>query len=143
MKVRARNLTDRQRIEILDSLYTAAAGVKGRGAMKLFLRDLLTESERIMLGRRIVIARKLISGETHRSIEIELSVGKDTVWRVQRWLNDQLPGFENAISELEKEFGNREFRKLYAQSAIFRLKKRYPAHFLLFPMPKERGKKRH
>jgi uncharacterized protein YerC len=141
MKVRARNLTDRQRIEILDSLYTAAAGVKGRDAMKLFLRDLLTESERIMLGRRIVIARKLISGETHRSIEIELSVGKDTVWRVQRWLNDQLPGFESAVSELEKELGKREFRKQYAQSAIFRLKKRYPAHFLLFPLPKERRKK--
>jgi uncharacterized protein YerC len=110
--------------------------------MKLFLRDLLTESERIMLGRRIIIARKLIAGETHRSIEIELSVGKDTVWRVQRWLNDQLPGFETAIAELEKEFGNREFRKLYAQSAIFRLKKRYPAHFLLFPLPKEYRKKK-
>lgn len=136
MKVRAKNLSDKHRIEVLDTLYTAAAGVKGRAAMKLFLRDLLTESERIMLGRRIIIARKLIVGETHRSIEVELRVGKDTVWRVQRWLNDQLPGFENAVAELEKEFANREFRKLYAQSAMFRLKKRYPAHFLLFPWPK-------
>ena len=52
-------------------------------------------------------------------------------------------GWTGLFTRLEKEFGNREFRKLYAQSAIFRLKKRYPAHFLLFPMPKERGKKRH
>jgi uncharacterized protein YerC len=136
MKVRAKNLSSQERIIVLDTLYTAAGTVRGRAAMKLFLRDLLTESERIMLGRRIIIARLLIAGETHRAIEARMGVGRDTVWRVQRWLYDQLPGFENAIAELEKEFGKREFRKNYAQSALFRLKKKYPAHFLLFPVPK-------
>src|SRR3989344_1145180 len=103
--------------------------------MKLFLRDLLTESERIMLGRRIVVARRLIAGESYDKIEADLRVGRDTIWRVQRWLLDQLPGFENAIKELERELKGREFRKNYASSALFRLKKKYPAHFLLFPSP--------
>jgi Trp operon repressor len=141
MKVRAKNLTDKERIEVLDMLYTAAGAVRGRDAMKLFLRDLLTESERIMLGRRIIIARKLISGESHRTIEAELKVGKDTVWRVQCWLYDQFPGFENAIAELEKELDKRQFKKMYATSAMFRLKKKYPLHFLLFPTPKPTKKK--
>lgn len=132
MKVRAQNLSDKHRIEVLDMLYTAAGAVRGRAAMKLFLRDLLTESERIMLGRRIIIARMLIAGETQRAIEDQLKVGRDTVWRVQRWLDDQFPGFESAIAELEKELGGREMRRMYAQSAMFRLKKKYPAHFLLF-----------
>lgn len=133
MKVRAKQLNDKQRIEILDTLYTAAGTVQGRQAMKLFLRDLLTESERIMLGRRLLIARKLLAGQPKSQIESELRVGRDTVWRVQKWLQDQLPGFEQAISGLENELERRKFNQQYAKSALFRLKKKYPAHFLLFP----------
>src|SRR3989344_624072 len=109
MKVRARELSDKARIEVLDTLYTAAGAVRGRDAMKLFLRDLLTTSERIMLGRRIIIARKLIAGETHRKIEEDMKVGRDTVQRVQRWLDDQTPGYEHAVAKLEKELDKRHF----------------------------------
>jgi len=137
MKVRANQLEKIERIEILDSLYTAAASVKGREAVKLFLRDLLTESERIMLGRRIMIARKLIAGKDYDIIEKELHVGRDTIWRVQKWLLDQLPGYEQAVRGLENELERRSFKKNYAQSAFFRLKKRYPGHFLLFPWKKK------
>jgi uncharacterized protein YerC len=136
MKVRARQLSDQERIETLDALYTAAGTVRGRDAMKLFLRDLLTESERIMLGRRIVIARRLISGSHYDQIAADLKVGYDTVYRVQRWLWDKLPGYEKAIEGLEQEFKKRkskgEEKKLYAESALFRLKKKYPGHFLFF-----------
>jgi uncharacterized protein YerC len=138
MKVRAKQLPKKQKIETLDTLYTAAGTVRGRSAMKLFLRDLLTESERIMLGRRIMIARKLIAGEPHRDIEAELGVGRDTIGRVQRWLWDQLPGYEQAVAELEKEFEKRNFKRQFATSALFRLKKKYPAHFLLFSLLKKR-----
>ncbi len=140
MKVKSRELTSEQRIAILDALYTAAGTVKGRAAMKTFLRDLLTESERIMMGRRILIARKLIAGQTFEDINNELHVGRDTVWKVQRWLQDQFPGYEYAIREMEKEFAARkkkyDDKRLYATSALYRLKKKYPIHFLLFPWPK-------
>jgi len=141
MKFRASHLNGKHRIEVLDTLYTAAGGVRGRDAMRLFLRDLLTESERIMLGRRIIIARMLIAGESHRTIEQHLHVGRDTVGRVHQWLFDQLPGYESAIAELEKEFDKRLFKKQYAQSALFRLKQKYPGHFLLFSMetPQKKG----
>ena len=68
MKVRAQKLTRQQKIDTLDALYTAAGTVRGRGTMKLFLRDLLTESERIMLGRRIMIARNLLENCTYYDI---------------------------------------------------------------------------
>ena len=140
MKVKAKELTDQQRIEILDALYTAAGTVKGRAAMKLFLKDLLTESERIMMGRRILIARKLIAGDSFADINDSLGVGKDTVWRVEKWLHDQFPGYESVISAMEKEFAARkkksDDKRLYATSALYRLKKKYPLHFLLFPTPK-------
>jgi hypothetical protein len=37
---------------------------------------------------------------------------------------------------MEKEFEKRQEKKLYATSALYRLKKKYPLHFLLFPTPK-------
>lgn len=136
-------------MQTLDALYTAAGTVKGRAAMKLFLRDLLTESERIMLGRRILIARHLLSGSSYDAIGADLKVGYDTIGRIQRWLSDQLPGYEQAIEEMEKEFEKRKERArmtpdgkvdryLYATSALYRLKKQYPLHFLLFPTPKRK-----
>ena len=104
--------------------------------MKLFLRDLLTESERVMLGRRILIARLLLMGETYDSIHIRLGAGHGTIRSVDRWLQNQMPGYENAVHAMEEEFGKREFKKKYATSMLFRFKKRYPLHFLLFPEPK-------
>ena len=131
MKRKISELTKLQKIETLDALYTAASGVQGRDAVKLFLRDLLTESERVMLGRRILIARKLLEGESSRSISGGLGVGLDTVWRVERWLYDQMPGYENAIAGMKKEFAKRKFKKPTAKAeAVAYLKKRYPLHFL-------------
>ncbi len=136
MKVKIEKLGEKEIMKTLDTLYTAASAVSGRDAVKLFLKDLLTPSERIMLGRRIIIARLLLSGETYADITKRLGVGHDTIVRIQKWLDDQLPGYEKAIAGLEKEFNKREEKKLYATSALYRLKKKYPLHFLLLPNPK-------
>ena len=136
MKKRMSDLSKEERIRTLDALYTAAGTVRGRVAMKLFLRDLLTESERVMLGRRILIARLLLSGETYDGIYDRLGASPGTVRNVDRWLQDQIPGYEDVIKALEEEFGTREFKKKYATSMLFRFKRRYPLHFLLFPGPK-------
>ncbi len=142
MKVRAKELSEQARIQTLDALYTAAGTIRGRDAMKLFLRDLLTESERIMLGRRILIARYLLSKKRYDTIAADLKVGYDTIYKVEKWLSDQLPGYEKAIEGLEGELKKREEKKLYAESMLYRLKKKYPAHFLLFPFPKNRNLKK-
>lgn len=138
MKRKAKDLTKEEIIVTLDTLYTAASALQGRAAVKLFLRDLLTPSERLMLGRRIIIARLLIAGESYENIQKRLKVGKTTISRVHRWLKDQFPGFEQAIKEMESEFKKRGEKKMYATSALYRLKKRHPLHFLLFPTPKSK-----
>lgn len=141
MKVRPSELSDHDRIETLDALYTAASSVRGRQAMKSFLKDLLTESERIMLGRRIRIARYILAGKSAEDIARDMRVGLDTIYKIHRWLDDQLPGYETAIKGLEDEFTKRKVKRdekyLYATSALYRLKKKYPLHFLLFPWPKK------
>ena len=136
MKKKIDELSEKERMTTLDALYTAAGTVHGRAAMKSFLRDLLTESERIMLGRRILIARLLLQDETRDAIRQRTGAGYGTIERVHRWLQDQMPGYETAIAAMEEEFGERDFKKKYATSVLFRLKRRYPLHFLLFPDPK-------
>lgn len=136
MKIKIHTLSEQEKIRTLDALYTAAGTIHGRAAMKLFLRDLLTESERVMLGRRIIIARLLLQGETLDAIRERTGAGLNTIGRIRHWLHDQLPGYETAIEGLQSELGKREARKHYASSAIARLKKKYPLHFLLFPTPK-------
>jgi len=136
MKKRLKDLTEKETLVTLDTLYTAAGTMRGRDAVKLFLRDLLTPSERIILGRRIIIARMLMPGTSYGEIEKRLGVSSATIGRVHRWLHDQFPGFEQAVKGMEQEFKKRGEKKLYATSALYRLKKKYPLHFLLFPAPK-------
>lgn len=138
MKKKIEDLTKQERITTLDLLYTAAASVKGREAMKLFLRDLLTTSERVMLGRRIWIARLLLAGEGSAEIGRKLKVGSNTVWRVGKWLEDQFPGYEQALQGLEKEMDTRALKREASVEpfSFAALKRKYPLHFLLFPSPK-------
>lgn len=138
MKKRSNELSDKERMKTLDMLYTAASAVSGRNAMKLFLRDLLTESERIMLGRRVWIARLLLQGFHYDDIASELKVGYATIYRVERWLNDQMPGYEQALDGLEEEMDKRALKREMKDNPFgyARLKKKYPLHFLLFPEPK-------
>ena len=68
MKRKINELMPKERIATLDALYTAVNSLRGREAVKLFLRDLLTESERIMLGRRIIVARRLLAGDRYDDI---------------------------------------------------------------------------
>jgi uncharacterized protein YerC len=151
MKVKLETLNEEEKMVTLDALYTAAGSVRGREATKLFLRDLLTESERIMLGRRIIIARLLLSGAAYSEITSRLGVGHDTIARVERWLEDKAPGYEQAIDGLNEVHAQRK-RNRSVQSfnenptwknTVAMLKKKYPLHFLLFPWPAEyKSKKR-
>ena len=138
MRRKVTELTSAERMETLDALYTAAGTLKGRTAAKDFLKDLLTESERIMLGRRILIARALLAGVTHDEIVAKYKVGKDTTMRIARWLDEQLPGYQAVLADVEKEFDARKEKRAAAADpfSFAALNKKYPLHFLLFPKSK-------
>jgi|SRR3989344_6082709 len=135
MKVRPRKIDNKERIKYLDALYTAMESLKSREEVKNFLRDLLTESERIMIGRRIIIAQRLLNDQSYDQIMREMKVGPDTIMRVHKWLEDENDGYEKAIQKLEKVLESRQKVRNKAYRAPFSfegLKQRYPLHFLLF-----------
>ncbi len=138
MKKRKTDLTDKEYMRTVDMLYSAAGTLRGRAAMKTFLKDLLTVSERIMLGRRIWIARLLLEGHTAVEISQKLKVSLRTIYNVERWLGDQFDGYEQAVRGLERVMDARAVRReSFADPFSFAaLKRKYPLHFLLFPNPK-------
>jgi len=134
MKVKPRKVQKEDKIKYLDALYTSVSLIKGREEVKNFLRDLLTESERIMLGRRIIIAQKLLKEESYEQIAGDLRVGTDTINRVHRWLADETNGYEQVVKKLEKELNTRQAKaeSKYIDPFSFKgLRKRYPLHFFL------------
>lgn len=146
MKIKKIQLTEQEKTKILDALYTTISALKGRESTRLFLRDLLTESERIMLGRRIIIARKLLAGEHYDDIIKDMRVGQDTINRVYQWLTDTAPGYEEAIQGMRKEMKKRDNKRRLSRiygdpswrGVLAQLKDKYPLHFLLFPSPKRK-----
>lgn len=110
------------------------------GAHQLF-DQLLTTSEKAMLGRRLLIARMLIDGYSHREICGQLKASPNTTRTISRWLSAKLPGYNDALEEIMEEAEVRQEerkasrRKNYYTSDPFTfssMKSRYPAHFLLF-----------
>ncbi|MBI2064953.1 MAG: hypothetical protein HYT62_02790 [Candidatus Yanofskybacteria bacterium] len=144
MKIKPRKVKNSDRIKYLDALYTAVASLKSREEVKNFLRDLLTESERIMMGRRVVIAQRLLEDKTYDEIRREIGVGVDTIMRVHRWLSGDDGGYEKAVKTLNKVLESREKRynkEIYEPGSFKWLKRRYPLHFFLFNLFDELNKK--
>jgi uncharacterized protein YerC len=139
MKKRASDLSEDERIATLDALYTAAGTVRGRNAMQGFLRDLLTESERVMLGRRILIARLLLSSETHDAVRARTGAGYATIARIEHWLHDAMPGYGKAVTRPEYELHRRETVTQHARDPFASLRQKTSLRFLFSPAGRVSG----
>ena len=144
MRVKPRKLKEEAKIKSLDALYTSIYALKTKDDIKSFLRDLLTEGERIMIGRRILIAQRLLRDEPYDQIMKEMKVGPDTITRVDKWLSDQNRGYEKAFLGLEKVIKSRKgsgFRDYHPSGPFADLKRRYPAYYLLSNLMEALNKK--
>ena len=135
-KVNPRSLDSNSKMKYLDLLWTSIARLETREEVKRFFKDLLSESESIMLARRIEIAKRLLEGKSYGAIAQELKVGMDTIGRVQGWLASGFGGYEKAVGgfnkELKKRFKGSEIDDKPELYSFEWLRKKYPFHFLLF-----------
>jgi uncharacterized protein YerC len=103
-------------------------GVKETG--RDFIDDLLTESEKVMLARRIQIAKRLILGESFEEIAQVLHVGMATIQAVDRWLSTKFDHYRRDLPPLIKLTRKRRTGIAYLDPYSFRgIRARYPAHF--------------
>jgi len=130
--------------QAVKKLFEVAGVAAQKKQLDSFLKGLLTNSEQLMLGRRLLVAELLLSGQTQAEIIYKYKISPNTVWRINKWLIAEFPEYGLVLKEAfaTKKAHNRAERMSSFDSLTFaKLKKRYPGHFLLFNLADRRLKK--
>ncbi|MFC1595041.1 YerC/YecD family TrpR-related protein [Patescibacteria group bacterium] len=134
---RPESLSGEERKKLLDEFWIMVALLESRDEVKSFFKDLLSETETLMLSRRIQIAKMLLSDCQYNKIRENLGVSYSTIGSVHKWLQSGFGGYEKALPKLEKELDRRH--KVYVKSidamtpyTFEWLKRKYPFQYMLF-----------
>ena len=124
------SLSKDQRKKLLNEFFMVMALLKDYNEMRKFLTELLSESEQIMLVRRLQIAKMLLEGAKYEEIRIELGVGYENINKVKKWLDAGGSGYLKAIERLEKKQLRREVRQVsdevkYNPFSFYNIRKKY------------------
>jgi uncharacterized protein YerC len=105
--------------------------------VKIFINDILTESEQITIGRRLLIANLVLTGHTYAEIHNQLGVSPNTFSRIRQWLTGKFQDYDNTLKDSSLIRTNK--KATYVKVAPFsfaHLQKNFPMHFLLFSLSK-------
>jgi len=135
MKIKIKELKTENKNKYIDALYRALEYAQTKGETKSFISDLLTESEIIMLGRRVLIAKFLLQKMPYPKISRELGVGFDTIYKVQKWLGGRHRGYKKVVEKIKKVIPRKrrksEFLDYYPTSGFAEIRRRYKTYYWL------------
>lgn len=96
-------LSKKYRDALLKELSVILFSFKNSDEIFKFLKDLLTDSEEVMLTRRLQIAKMLIDDYTYDEIKIKLKTGYDTIKSVKYFLDFGWGGYLKAVKKTKKK----------------------------------------
>lgn len=105
--------------KITETFLAVISQVRDKSEVQLFINDLLTPVERVMLAKRFAIAVLLIKGWGYGSIEDLLKVSNDTISRVSLVLKGNV-GYKEAVERLVRTEAGRAFWRDVA-SFVYRI----------------------
>lgn len=88
---------------MLEIFWQSLALCPTKETVALFLEDLLTPTEKIMLSKRVSIALLLIKGYDYKSINDLLKVSDATIWTVNLWLKTKGKGYRMVLEKILKD----------------------------------------
>ena len=94
--------------KITETFLEAISQVRDKSEVQLFINDLLTPVERVMLAKRFAIAVLLIKGWGYSSVEDLLKVSNDTISRVSLVLKGNF-GYKRVVERLMRTEAGRAF----------------------------------
>ena len=65
-----------------------------------FIDDLLTDTEKVMIAKRIAVALMILKGYPSLDIEETLKVSGQTVWMMRAWLSAKGKGYREMLEEV-------------------------------------------
>lgn len=94
------NLSKAEKEELLDKLFEAIKGLKSKQEIVDFFRDLLTDSESVMLARRLQVAQMIMDDKSFHEIREEMGASFDTINSVKRFVEYGSNGYKSVIKRL-------------------------------------------
>ena len=85
---------------ILDLFWTSLSSASSKEQIALFLDDLLTPTEKIMLAKRLAVAFMLMKNYDYETINERLKVSDPTIWNVRTSLSYKGKGYKMIIEKI-------------------------------------------
>lgn len=85
---------------ILDLFWTSLASLSTKEKVAIFIDDLLSATEKIMLSKRLAIAFMILKGYDYPSINNRLKVSDQTIWNVKTNLSHRGKGYKAVIEQI-------------------------------------------
>lgn len=122
-----RRLSKKQVDELFINFAKALASVRNSVEAANLIKDLLTESEVIILARRLQIATLLLQGYTYEQIHKLMRVGNSTIAKIHAWMDLYGDGFRTVIKRTHSKYQNRDSSD--APLSWSKHKRKYPMHY--------------
>lgn len=136
-RVQPKSLSRKELSEFFEEFWAMVASLETKDEVRNFFRDLLSETEALMLARRLRIAKLLLKGISYEDITKAIHASEGTIAQVHRWVQSGFGGYKASLPRLEQILEKREKarenqREQMVPYSFAWLKRRYPLHFLLF-----------
>ncbi|MDO8523800.1 MAG: Trp family transcriptional regulator [bacterium] len=130
-------LLNKDKYKLLHEFWTTLALLETVEEIQNFLKDLLSETEAVMLARRLKIAQLIYQGKSYESIQKTMQTSPGTIASVHSWLDGGFGGYLKGIQKLRQELGRQaalqeKKEKSKDPLSLEGLKRKYPLHFMLF-----------
>jgi len=99
-QVSKRFLNKKVEDRILDLFWNSLSSLSSKEKVSIFLDDLLSPTEKIMLSKRLAIAFMLMKGYDYPTINERLKVSDPTIWNVKLNLTHRGKGYNLAIEQI-------------------------------------------
>lgn len=104
-------------IEILRSLYRLVADLRRPEEVAIILEDFLTKTERLMLAKRLALAKLIMEGYDEVTIHRLLHVSKGTIYHMKQALQKSSSPFQQHIRKcLQQEAFQKLIESSFAKS---------------------------
>ena len=99
-QVSKRHLHKETKERVLDLFWTSLASLSSKQDIADLLDDLLSPTEKLMLGKRLSIAFMILKGYDYETINQRLKVSNPTIWNVKLNLAYKGTGYKRTIERI-------------------------------------------
>lgn len=116
MQVSKKGVSKKISERIFGALYQVMADTRKSEDVKMLFEDILSDTERTVLAKRLGIVMYLKQGMSYDHIRSELKVSSATIASVQKWMEQGGKGLDMALRRIEADDWAEDLSKKVAKS---------------------------